>query len=349
LLRVAVLGLYDFEEVRGGTELFIRHLGKAFPGCEVITFSTSTKEVPNLDLTRLNLEYVRMGVAISKRFARLHKREPFDLVVCNDIAGLGLKLFAPEVPAMQVFHYTYKGFAEGALRGQQGYLPSRYFYPYMEKATAKEKKVVAVSHKTRRELEAYYGLRAHVIENAVSMDSFRPLPKSDCRERLGINWDGPIGIFVGRADVTKGYDIVKALARKRRDIKFLCVTGDDIKDEDLIVAHRVRNEDMPIYYSASDFLLFPSRYESASYTTIEAMACNIPVVAHRTGLFEDIEEREVGRILKEVDEATFSQAITELLSGSKINPRQLAESRFSLDRFISDYKGLAKSMVGLDF
>jgi glycosyltransferase involved in cell wall biosynthesis len=79
------------------------------------------------------------------------------------------------------------------------------------------------------------------------------------------------------------------------------------------------------------------------------MACNIPVVAHRTGLFEDIEEREVGRILKEVDEATFSQAITELLSGSKINPRQLAESRFSLDRFISDYRELAKSMVGLDF
>jgi glycosyltransferase involved in cell wall biosynthesis len=349
LLRVAVLSLYDFEEVRGGTELFVRHLGRVFPGCEVITFSTSAKELPNLDLTRVNLEYVRMGMAISKRFARLHKREPFDLVVCNDVAGLGLKLFAPEVPAMQVFHYTYHGFAEGALRGQQGYLPSRYIYPYIEKATAKEKKVVTVSHKTRRELEAYYGLSAHVIENAVPLEHFRPLPKSDCRERLGISWDGPVGIFVGRADVTKGFDVVKALARKRKDIRFLCVTGDEVKDEGMIVAHRVRNEDMPIYYSASDFLLFPSRYESASYTTIEAMACNIPIVAHRTGLFEDIEEREVGRILADLDEAAFSQAITDLLRGDKINPRRLAESRFSMDRFISDYRNLAKSMVGADF
>ena len=347
-MRVAILTLYDFEEVRGGTELFVRHLQRAFPDCEVLTYSSSARELPRQNLTKVNVEFERMGLAISKHFARLHKSAPFDLAICNDVAGVGLKFFAPEVPAIQMFHYTYRGFAEGALRGHPGYGPSRYLHPIFERVAANGKRVVAVSHKTRRELERYYGLSAHVIENAVSLDKFRPLPQSDCRSRLGIKWEGPIGIFVGRVDDTKGYDVVRALAKKRKDMRILCVTGSDSRDENMIVARRVPNEEMPIYYSAADFLLFPSRYESASYTTIEALACDLPVVAHRTGLFEDMEEREVGRILDEVSEDDFSKAIDDVLGRSNFGTRRLAEKRFSMDRFIEEYRTLAQRTVRMN-
>ncbi|MDD1755401.1 MAG: glycosyltransferase family 4 protein [Methanomassiliicoccales archaeon] len=344
-MRVAILSWYDFDEVKGGTELFVQHLQQVFPDCEVLTYSMSRKELPEMNLTRLNVEYERMGIAISKHFAKLHRSHPYDLVISNETSGIGLKLVAPQVPAIQVFHFTYRGLAEGALRGYTGYFPSRTVHPIFEKMTANGKRVVAVSHKTRRELERYYGLAAHVIENAVSLEDFRPLPRDDCRARLGIKWDGPIGIFVGRTDATKGFEVIQALARKRKDIRVLCVTGSDLKDENMIVASRVPNKMMPIYYSAADFLLFPSRYESASYTTIEAMACDLPMVAHRTGLFEDIEEKDVGRILKNVNEDEFSKGIDDVLRQKRISTRRLAEQRFSMDRFTNEYRALAEEVV----
>jgi glycosyltransferase involved in cell wall biosynthesis len=194
-------------------------------------------------------------------------------------------------------------------------------------------------------LNKYYGLTARVIENAVPLESFKPLPRRDCREQLGIEWDGPIGIFVGRTDSTKGFDVIRTLAKRRKDIRILCVTGSEYQDENMIIAKRIPNENMPVYYSAADFLLFPSRYESASYTTIEALACDLPVITYRTGLFEDIEEYEVGRILENVDAEAFSKAIDDVLANSRIHTRDLAERRYSMDRFIREYRELAQTVV----
>lgn len=341
-LRVAILSFYDFEEVQGGTEIFVRYLREAFPESETITFAKCRSETIGPSLVKVNLEYERMGLAISRGFARMHKQRKFDLAFCNDVAGVGLKLVAPEVPACQVFHYTYKGFAGGALRNRPGYASSYHMQPLFEKFAANRKKVVTVSHKTRRELEQLYGLSAEVIENGVPLEQFRPIPRDDARERLGIEWEGPLGIFVGRTDSTKGFDIVKAVAEKRKDLRILCVTGSEFDAKGMIVARKVPNEQMPLYYSSADFLFFPSSYESASYASIEAMACDLPVVAYKTGLFEDIEERKVGRILTSRDPEDYSRAIDEVLDHGRFASRRLAVERFSLNRFITDYQNLAK-------
>ena len=346
-LRVAILSLYDFDEVQGGTEIFVRYLRQVFPDNENITFSKSRSEVADLSLMKINLEYERMGLAISKRFARLNRQQEFDLVFCNDVAGLGLKILAPDIPAYQVFHYTYKGFAGAALRGRPGYFSSYHLQSLFEKFTANGKKVVAVSHKTRRELEELYGLSAKVIENGVPLDHFKPMPRERAREQLGIEWSGPMGIFVGRMDRTKGFDIVQAVARKRRkDLRILCVTGAAVDDENIIIARKVPNEKMPVYYSAADFLFFPSFYESSSYASIEAIACGLPVVANRTGLFEDVEEHRVGRILESRDPEAYSSAIDEVLRNGEYDTRRLAEERFSMERFTRSYQDLAKERFG---
>jgi glycosyltransferase involved in cell wall biosynthesis len=341
-LRVAILSFYDFDEVQGGTEIFVRYLREAFPESEMITFAKCRSEVIGPSLVKVNLEYERMGLAISRGFARMNREKRFDLIFCNDVSGLALKLVAPQVPACQIFHYTYRGFAGGALRHRPGYASSYHVQPLFEKFTANSKKVVTVSHKTRRELEQLYGLSAEVIENGVPLDHFRPIPREEARERLGIKWDGPIGIFVGRTDSTKGFDIVKAVAAKRKDMRILCVTGSDLVEKGMITARKVPNEQMPFYYSSADFLFFPSFYESASYASIEALACGLPVVAYRTGLFEDIEEHRVGRFLTSRDPEDYSRAIDEVLGHGKYSSRQVAEERYSLDRFIADYRSLAQ-------
>ena len=41
-MKVALLSMYSFNEVRGGTELFTEHLREAFQDVEVITYSSSS-------------------------------------------------------------------------------------------------------------------------------------------------------------------------------------------------------------------------------------------------------------------------------------------------------------------
>jgi len=342
-MRVALLSFYDFNEVHGGTELFSNYLLSAFSQSVFINFSSSKKFDFGPSLTRLNLEYPKMAWAMDRRLKELSKEMEIDVAFTNDITGLGLKLLLPGLPSAMIFHYTYHELAERTLIGTRGYLPSRHFMPIIESFAAVGKKVVAVSPKVQRALKKYYGLDSKVIENGIPLDVFKPLNKMDSRERIGIKWRGPLGIFVGRAERSKGFDVVKKIAKKRKDIKILCVTTSAVEEKDLIVAKAIKNSDMPLYYNAADFLFFPSRYESLSYTSIEALACDLPVVASRTGVFEDLNEEAVGVLVDSFETDEFSKAIDKIAS-LDVHPRELAKQRFSLDRFKAEYVNLANEL-----
>ncbi len=342
-MRVALLSFYDFNEVHGGTELFSNYLLSTFPDSEFITYSASRKHAFGPSLTRLNLEYPRMAMAMSLRLQEISKEKEIDVAFSNDISGLGLKLMLPDLPSAIIFHYTYHEMAEHTLIGMRGYLPSRHLLPRFESLAAMGKTVVAVSPKVQRALKRYYRLDSKLIENGIPLDVFRPLDKMESRERIGIKWRGPLGIFVGRAERSKGFDIVQAIAKRRKDIKVLCVTTSPIEDKDIFVAKAVKNTDMPLYYSAADFLFFPSRYESLSYTSIEALACDLPVVASKTGVFEDLREEDVGVLVDGFKPDDFSAGIDKLAS-LDVHPRELASKRFSLDRFRADYVDLANAL-----
>jgi len=343
-MKVALLSLYKFEEVRGGTEMFDEHLKTVFPDLTLITYSDARRTGLDLGLDHLNLEEPRKGLAIGRRFREIMKREDFDLVISNSIAGWWLSVLTPGIPMVNIFHFTLIGLAEQTLRSTPGYIPSRYFSPFFEMVAAHGKRCVAVSHKTRRELMDHYGVRSSVIEHGVPMDRFRPMRQDEAREALGIKWDGPLGIFVGRPDNTKGFDVVKKVAAMRPDVRFLCVTSADMNGN-CITRKNVPNENMPVHYAAADFLLFPSRYESVGYTALEAMACDKPVIVSRTGVFEDLDEEAVGRIVPTFDAKDYSDAIDEVLDGPAVHPREVIAKRFSMDRFANDYRRMAADIV----
>ena len=56
-------------------------------------------------------------------------------------------------------------------------------------------------------------------------------------------------------------------------------------DPDIIMTGFVSDEELVDYMRAADVVVFPSRGENASFTIMEAMACNLPVITTRFGGF----------------------------------------------------------------
>jgi mannosyltransferase len=137
---------------------------------------------------------------------------------------------------------------------------------------------------------------------------------------------------------------VREVARLRPELKVVCITQNSVRDDRMTVRCNVPNDLLPVYYSAADLLLFPSRYESFGYTPLEAMACGLPVVSTRTGIFEDLDDDRAGEVLVSPDPDGLVKAVDRVLRGD-YEPRAVVSERFSLDRFAEQYRSVARGVV----
>ena len=92
----------------------------------------------------------------------------------------------------------------------------------------------------------------------------------------------------------------------------MCVTPSHIDEPGMLVFHNVSHERMPTYYAAADFLIFPSRYESVGYTALESMACDVPAITSNTGIFEDMDGSEAGKVVDGYLPESYSNAIDDI-------------------------------------
>jgi glycosyltransferase involved in cell wall biosynthesis len=224
------------------------------------------------------------------------------------------------------------------------------------------RQVIAVSHYLKRELRELYELpdwKVHVVHNGVNLHEFDGfLVPGAVKARYGIGPLEPLVLFVGRATLQKGPDLLleavpKVLAT-HPETRFLFAADGDMRAPlewragELGVAHAVRfagqvpRGAFVDLMRACDMVAVPSRNEPFGIVVLEAWAAGKPVVVTRRGGPDEFVDHD-GNGLK-IDDSVESVAwgIGTLLADMDHarwlgeNGRRTAEARFTWD-LIADY------------
>jgi len=106
------------------------------------------------------------------------------------------------------------------------------------------------------------------------------------------------------------------------------------------------------YLSIADLLLLPSQSESFGLVALEAMACEVPVIATRVGgLPELVEDGATGFLFPVGDVNAMAAGAISLLSNQALTQqfgrlaREVAITRFSAERIIPEYEALYAGLI----
>lgn len=172
--------------------------------------------------------------------------------------------------------------------------------------------------------------------DVATLGGWSPERRLATRRRLGIDEDTPVVLNVGRQDHPKAQaDLIRAFPAVARDVPdtVLLIAGregdasDEIRraldevdagDAIRLLGHR---DDVADLYVTADVLAFPSLYEGAAGSIVEAMALRCPVVgSDAAAVAEVLRDGELGVVVRRGDVEALANAITGLL----LNPERRA-------------------------
>jgi starch synthase len=216
-------------------------------------------------------------------------------------------------------------------------------------------RVIAVSAEMKADILRYYEVapeKVTVIHNGVDLEQYRSVPERSFLEEKGII--GPYLLFVGRISRQKGIlQLIEAMTMlKDTGLKLvLCASAPDTPEleaevrrgiaanPDIIWLNEMVPKDQVIQlYSHALIFVCPSLYEPFGIINLEAMACQTPVVASRTGgIKEVVVHGETGLLVEPGEPRELAAAIRslsadpDLLGKFKTAGRQRVERNFSWD------------------
>ncbi|MFM6931729.1 MAG: glycosyltransferase family 4 protein [Novosphingobium sp.] len=188
-----------------------------------------------------------------------------------------------------------------------------------------------------------------IWSRGVDRDLFNPgLRSLEWRRSLGISDDEIVVGFHSRLVMEKGLDVFSDTIdelRRRGVVHRTLIVGDGPAREwledrlpDAIFAGFMGGQDLGKAVASMDVLFFPSTTETFGNVTLEAMACNLPVVAAAaTGSESLVADNKSGRLIPPGAITQFADAIVTYLDDADLRARHGAagEKRardFSWDR-----------------
>ncbi len=304
----------------GGAEQFTRLLEKIVP--DLVPLYPDSNHFPLL------AEPMKAKGAAEKLERELSRLNPHT-VIYSGMYGWALPR-STTYRKIAICHGTYSSFARAAMPWSLDRVRTEFVYTYFEKKSfANADVVVSNSTFTQDCLRADYGIESTPISLATDEKAFQ---KKKWKGKKGLDLpDKPVILFVGRPDYYKGFDIVEGLARMHPEWHFVSLTSPRGESEVVDMRGPISFEEVVEYYHACDVVLFPSRFESFGYVTIEALMAHKPVVTTPFGIAKEI-NHPYCVVSPSFSLDDFSSSIVRALSLSKKISFADIEKRFSLGR-----------------
>jgi teichuronic acid biosynthesis glycosyltransferase TuaC len=140
------------------------------------------------------------------------------------------------------------------------------------------------------------GTDVTVLPIGVDPDLFQPLDRAQSRARLGLEADARLVLFpADPARPEKRADRARDAAQRA--------------GAQLLTLGRVPPEDMPHWVNAADVVLVPSEREGFGLAALEALACDVPVLATPVGVHPAALDGIAGTLCAPFDPAVWAEAI----------------------------------------
>ena len=208
--------------------------------------------------------------------------------------------------------------------------------------------------------EHHIKTKIELTKLGINITKFSPTQnKQQERQNLNLPIHKTILTYVGRFSKEKNLQLI-ANAMKHLDSKsfHLLLVGDGDKEikelfktyENVTMTGFVNN--VQDYLKASDIFIMPSRTETTSLATLEAMACAVPVLATKVGFIQSYLKRGYnGEFIPKEEPKILVKKIMKLVQNPSyyrklsLNARNMVAYQFSWGRSTSKMKKLLKSLI----
>ena len=177
--------------------------------------------------------------------------------------------------------------------------------------------VAAVSRSLADEIPGRAARDALVLPCGVNLERFHPLPRQEARAELGLDPERPLLLFpADPARPEKRHDRALALA----DAAGVALHSLGGVDPDIV----------PLWLNAANAVLVPSEREGFGLAVLEALACDVPVLATPVGVHSEALAGVDGTLCEPFDLDRWGAALSPLLEQSdpRVHGRDVA-MRFS--------------------
>ncbi|MDD2321343.1 MAG: glycosyltransferase [Geobacteraceae bacterium] len=296
----------------------------------------------------LNIEYLQKLIQITYKY-------DIDIVQSHLLGSnlyCSLASMICGVPVVSTFH----GFVDMNIKERFPAIKSKI----INRGSAR---LVFVSEGLRKyyvEQKGFSDRKSVTISNGVNTSLFKPQRDDSIRKKLGLVTGDVLVGTVGNIRASKGYvyllKAAKVVIGRNPQVHF-AIAGERSGSiyENLLDLRKNLGLDnhffflgfepeVPRFLNNLDVFVLPSVSEGFSISTIEAMACGVPVIVTRSGGPEEIVENGLTGIIVPVrDHYSLAQAVIDSIGKNRddnnaMSAMEACKKKFSINKMISNYQ-----------
>ena len=298
----------------------------------------------------------------------LKQNDDYDIVIDNQSISYGMIEIQKRFPFIEIIHHpiTFDFKFELASSNKIKYKISRYlwysFLRMQKKVAPKINNIITPSQSSKKGIMDEFNCKSSsitVINNGLDAQEFYPIPNSTRnKNRL---------ITTASADVPlKGLDYsLKALKLLKKDNPkmHLVVIGNYKKnghterlikklgiEQDVIFKKNISKDEIKKLYSSSSIAIVSSLYEGFGYPVIEAMSCEVPIIATNVSSIPELVS-DFGTLIEPKNENQLKRSIIKVMQNYDhfkdiaIKGRQHVIETFNWSKITSEYEKIIYETV----